>query len=227
MIPRVDSELSEWVGRVLPGVSVLAEVPATSVQPPCVNLYLYRLASAPALQQARGSNPAVTLRYLVTVHGSDSEETHRMLGSLLFDALQHPHYVVDLDAATEDFWQAFGLSPRPAFVLTAPLRLERVDETPRVRHYPRVSTVPAVALHGVLLGPGDIPIANARIVLADLDRYTRTDGEGRFRFAAVPPEPARKRLRIAARDIETEVQADLDPTGSGRPVTIRLTQLES
>jgi hypothetical protein len=227
MIPRVDSELSDWVERVLPGTTVRHGEPSIPPDSPCVNLYLYRLASAPALQQTRGASPAVTLRYLVTVHDNDSEQAHRVLGTLLFEAMQHPHYVVDLDAATEDFWQAFGLAPRPAFVLTAPLRLEQVHETPRVRDYPRISTVPAIPFRGVLLGPGDIPLADARVVLVDLDRHTRTDREGRFVFAAVPPEPSRKRLRIAARGLTTEVHAEPDQAAAGQPVTIRLTQLET
>lgn len=227
MIPRVDGELMEWVASVLPGVSVLGDAPAASLQSPCVNLYLYRLGSAPTLQQTRGASPAVTLHYLVTAHGDDAAETHRMLGSLLFDAMQHPDYVVDLDATDDAFWLAFGLAPRPAFVLSAPLRLDRVPETPRVTAYPRVNTVPAVALRGVLLGPGDIPIANARVALADLDQHTHTDVEGRFRFAAVPPAPGRKHLRIAARGLVTDVEADMDEAGAGQPVTIRLTQLES
>jgi hypothetical protein len=227
MIPRVDSELSDWVAQVLPGVAVRHSEPSVPPDSPCVNLYLYRLASAPTLQRSRGASPAVTLRYLVTAHGTDAEQTHGMLGKLLFEAMQHPDYVVDLDAATEGFWQAFGLTPRPAFVLDAPLRIERVPATPRVRHYPRVNTVPAVAFRGILLGPGDVPISGARIALADVNQHTRTDDEGRFRFAAVPPKPSRKRLRIAAKGVDTEVHAELDQAGADQPVTIRLTQLES
>lgn len=227
MIPRVDSELSGWIQGVLPGAAVRLADPSTPPDTPCVNLYLYRLAAAPALQRTRGAAATVTLRYLVTVHGDDSEQAHRMLGTLLFEAMQHPQYVVDLDAAGEDFWSAFGMTPRPAFVLAAPLRLEPVHDIPRVRDYPRVSTVPAIAFRGVLLGPGDVPLANARVVLAELDQHTRTDGDGRFLFPAVPPEPTRKRLYIAAKGVDTEVHAQLDPTEVGQPAIIRLTKLES
>ncbi len=226
MIERVDQALLSWAGQVLPSVELRLSAPAESADPPCVHLYLMGIRPAPPSQQVRRAPLAVTLQYLVTVAASDPAEAHRCFGELLFAAMSHERFEVDLEALTPEMWRAFGVAPRPGFVLRTPLQLERPQQLQRVTGYPQVRPVPAVPFVGILLGPGDLPLAGACVTLAELGINTTTDNDGRFRFPAVLPGAAAKRLRIQAKglDIETAALPTADPLH--QPVIIRFTALE-
>ena len=68
------------------------------------------------------------------------------------------------------------------------------------------------------------PIPGARVEVADLDRHTVTDREGRFRFEALPGAGRRLDLRVRAKGREAwiSVAADMDRDG----MVIRLDPLE-
>jgi hypothetical protein len=78
-------------------------------------------------------------------------------------------------------------------------------------------------LSGVVLGPGDVPLAAAHVDLLSLALTVETDAQGRFLFPAVPAEPRQLRVRIRARRKEGEVQV-VRPDDDG-PVMIRFSQL--
>jgi len=79
-------------------------------------------------------------------------------------------------------------------------------------------------VHGVVLGPGEVGIADARIEWVDLNLWTRTDSRGRFRFPSAPPLES-ARLRVLVKGKSTVIAAN-ELKRSGQQVEIRMTNLE-
>jgi hypothetical protein len=221
VIDRADAQIEEWIGQVAAGTAVWFEPPTARKDRTGVGLYLLDLVEAPS---ARGSGPVplqVKLRYLVTTWASSSQEEHRLLGQLVFAALQREGWEVELGPLPPALWYAFGVPPRPAFQLVIPLRLERPSRpAPRVREPLIFQVAPSQPLAGQVLGPGDVPLASARIELPGLELSAETDPDGRFLFARVPSEPRAKTFRVSARGDVQEFQAEAPPAGGGL-LTIR------
>jgi hypothetical protein len=79
-----------------------------------------------------------------------------------------------------------------------------------------LNAYPMASMTGLLLGPVDIPIANARVSLPGLRLRAHTDARGCFRFAAIPSTTAVQRFHIQARGREFMIEAhyragDLEP----------------
>ena len=72
-------------------------------------------------------------------------------------------------------------------------------------------------MEGVVLGPGDVPISDAFVEIPSLALTTRSDGRGRFRFAAIPTAPAKQQLRVRAKAREFPFTVD-----SSKPSVLRL-----
>ena len=68
-----------------------------------------------------------------------------------------------------------------------------------------VHEVATTRLQGQILGPGDIPLVNARVELPGLRHTTYTDMEGRFSFATVPETSGSRVLRVAAKGREFNI----------------------
>jgi hypothetical protein len=97
-------------------------------------------------------------------------------------------------------WLALGVVPRPAFILRVPLRLARPEPaTGIVLHPIIINDAPVRALIGRLVGPGNIPLAGARLELPSLHLATRSDHRGFFRFPPIPADPLPTELVITAR----------------------------
>ena len=110
-----------------------------------------------------------------------------------------------------------ALADRFAFVLRVPCERERaVPRLPRVRGPLITKTTVGVPLTGRVVGPGDLPLAGVSVELPSLQLSVRTDADGWFRFANVPPSPARLTVRAKG-----EVQTFVAPQSSGEPLTIR------
>jgi len=220
VIDEVDAQLLDWIGSAT-GSPVWLEPPRQHGQEKGVGLYLLDLAEAPPPRGERRAPLQVQLRYLVTAWGPTPKDEHRLLGDLVFAALQRPDWEVAFAPLPTAAWAAFGLAPRPTLVLQVPLRVERpVKLAPRVRMPLVARTVPSVALLGRVLGPEDIPVAAARVELPSLDAAAETDWDGRFRFPRVPVEPRAKRIRVRARGDVQEFTVEAPPVGGGA-VTIR------
>lgn len=224
VIDEADLSLKDWVSSVVEGVAVDLTAPAVPTEAQGgsrVGLYLLELADAPVQRERRRATQQLRLRYLVTTWAATAEEEHRLLGELVFAALDREDMEVDLAPVPVAAWSAFGLPPRPAFVLQVPLARERrAAPVPRVREPLVMRVVPSVPLVGRVLGPGDIPLASALVELPGLALSTQTDLQGRFRFAQVPAEPPEKHLRVRAKGEVRSFTAELAP-GTSDPVTIR------
>src|SRR5262249_35963769 len=154
-------------------------------------------ADMPPARGTRRPPLQVLLRYLVTVGGADAWEVHGRLGDLLFAAMEHPDYEVELSSVDPSAWTALGMAMQPSFVLAVPVR-KAVPEAPAtpVKGPLDVRGSTVSHLDGVVLGPGDVPIPDAYIEIPALGVAVRSDTRGRFRFAAVPSGPGPYQLRV-------------------------------
>lgn len=225
MIDGVDNALKTWIVSALGEVDVSLEPPGACPDD-CVNAYLLDMQYAPPAERGRSKIFSLTLRYLVTAWNTDPLKAHRALGDLALAVAEHPEYQIDLDPLPASTWTAFGVAPRPAFLLCAPLKPERELPPVRLITEPVIHAHPLTQLEGVLLGPGDLPVVGARVELPTIGRHAITDRKGYFCLTAVPAEPAHKQLRIRAkgRDLATTTEHRPDQPG---PVTIHLDLTEA
>jgi|SRR5947209_1762858 len=214
MIDQVDRRLEDWIESALDQVEVSLAPPGENTTGRCVSLYLLELSSNPLPRGARRPPLQMMLRYLVTTRADKPEEAHRMLGELVIAAIENPEFEVELESLPVTVWSAFGIAPRPSFVLRVPFRHERPERlAPRVKHPVVIKQSSLRSLHGQIFGPESIPIMNARVELPALQLSTNTDSRGRFHFSAVPAEPRVKLLRVLAKGQEfsiTTEQAERD-----------------
>jgi len=218
----VDGRMAAWVR------DVLGDVP-TSFEPPGVTLPggrsigLYLLDFAPATSTRGDGRPPLQfrVRYLVTAWNEEASAAHDDLCELAFSALETPEFEVDVEPLGAAAWTAFNTPPRPSFSVRLPLRQERPRvAVPSVRA-PLVLTPSAmVPLYGVVLGPGDVAVAGARVELRTLGLVTLTDHQGRFRFAGAPADRALC-LVVQARGATQEFQTE-GASGLKRPLLFRM-----
>ncbi|HEY1513348.1 MAG TPA: hypothetical protein VGF66_06295 [Gaiellaceae bacterium] len=219
MIAELDRQLTDWVGEVLPGTTVALEGPSAGTTAD-VGLYLFEIAHLPPARGERRPPLQVELGYLVTTGGADVSSAHDRLGALLFAALQHPDYDVRFPGDMAAYWAAAGVAPQPSFVLAVPLRQEvSVLAAPPVTSALRVQSVGSQSLVGVVVGPGDVSIADAMVEVPSLALATRTDPRGRFRFSAVPVGAAALQIRVRAKSQEFPFTVD---SSAPQPVTLKL-----
>ena len=227
MIEDVDQRLKDWVGTVLTDTVVSLSAPIDQGDEPLVGLYLLDMHPSPPAKGPRRRPLQILLRYLVTTSAQSPEEAHSMLWSLVFAAMEEPGFEVELEPVSASLWTAFGSLPRPAFMLRLPLRFARPQEDVKFIQAPiEMKHSPMAGMGGVLMGPNDMPIANARVELPAHHLTTRSDAQGRFWFAAVPAKPTVKRFRIQARGrdfaVETECKA-----GNQEPLIIHINPWEA
>ncbi len=226
MIEDADQHLKDWALTVLESTEVSLASPGVIEAGPVVSIYLTDILPAPRTSTSRRLPLQTSLRYLVTAWADSPEAEHRLLGQLVFAAMEHPEFEVELAAQPAEFWLAFGIPPRPAFMLRLPVQVERPEpQTGRIRHPVDVRFSPAVSLAGRLVGPEDVPLSGAQIELASLHLTTRTDAKGRFRFSAVPAKPDTKELFIRLKGTERRVTV-AHGTDAAQPLVIRFDTME-
>jgi hypothetical protein len=219
VIDDLDRQLTAWVDDVVPGATVTLDGPAASATAD-VSLHLFELSDLPAARGDQRPPLQVQLGYLVTTGGADVSSAHERLGALLFAALQHSDYEVRFPGDMAAYWAAAKVPPQPGFVLAVPLRQE-VDAKPAppVTSGLRVQSVGSQSLVGVVVGPGDIFIADAMVEVPSLALATRTDPRGRFRFSAVPTGSTALQIRVRAKAQEFPFTVD---SSAPQPVTLKL-----
>ena len=225
MIEGADTWLADWAGTVAgTGVEVALTAPTDARSGAGVSLFLMDMASLPPMRGQRRAPLQLALRYLVTVWAGDPSAEHRLLGRLVAAAMQEERFEVLLAPTPPETWLALGAAPRPAFVLQVPVRQPRPEPvTPRVRGPLVVQGVALAPLSGIVLGPGDVPVANARVEVPSADASAETGPDGRFRFANLPVEPRQKLVRVRARGRQLDVEI-AQPEGNS-PVVIHFDQL--
>jgi hypothetical protein len=226
VIHEVDRQLRTWVGSVLTGSTVTLSAPDGGATGSGISLYLIQIANRPPARGGPKRPPLrLSLSYLVTTWADDPEDAHRMLGELAFAAMDHADYEVELTPVPLAVWSALGAAPRPSFVLRVEIARERPTIAPPiVRASPVLQSSAAVSIHGIVAGPGGVPIMGARVECPALGLATRTDAKGRFRFSAVPADPPPE-LRVVAKGQQRVVKADRR-TANGDPLMIAFDELE-
>lgn len=224
MIEEVDNRLREWASSVLeaPAANVEIRLTAPDEPGPQAAVTIFLLDLLPGTPGAAGRRPPlqITLRYLVSASAASVEDAHRLLGRVVFAAMERPDMEVELAPLSAEFWAALRCTPRPSFLLRVPLRLDRPEpQVGRVTHAAEVRHAKTAALAGRVVGPGDIPIAAAQVELPALRLVTQTDVHGYFRFLAVPADPARRQVTVRARGVEKAITVER-PVAGGEPFII-------
>lgn len=216
MIDQVDQSLHDWVESVLGDTVVTHELQPAATDEVSVSVYLLQLVPRLEDQQQGWRRPPlrINLRYLITVHAPDPRESHRVLGQLVFAALDTPAYEVDLIPLSLVEWAALGTVPRPGFVLNVPLLRERPEAT--MHAIDSSARVKTMVRKGQVLGRGDAPLVGVIVEIPDLAFTTRTDRDGRFTlpfFAGITP-------RVIVRNGRHEHSHHLEAAGN-EPLVIR------
>jgi hypothetical protein len=228
LIDQTDTLLKDWVLQIVGTVPVTFSLPIASQTGQSISLYLWALAPAfaSALPAAGGRRPPlqIELRYLVTTWADDPQRAHQMLGDLVFAALDNSQFEVDLGPLPSETWLAFGVAPRPAFVLRVPVRLERPETDKFVRAPLVMRAAPMTALHGRVVTPDGLPLPGLRVVVPSLQLSSLTDAQGEFRFPAVPIDSPIRQLHISGkgRDLDFTLEA---PASADEPIVIHFDPL--
>ncbi len=221
MIDQIDQRLKAWTESVVEGPTFTLKAPTDARSGSGVSVYLLDLIEKPPARTARRTPLQLALHYLVTTWADDPQEAHRLLGDLVFAAMETDEFEVELAAISPETWTAFGVAPRPAFVLRVPLRKERPEaEVKRVQTPLVVRVEPVTSLYGRVLGPEETPVMGASVEVPALQISTRTDAQGRFSFRSVPGGNGGSTLRVRARGQERSVTVE-EPTSEASPVVIR------
>jgi hypothetical protein len=138
--------------------------------------------------------------------------------------MEQEGWELEFEALPMQAWSAFGIPPRPSFVLRVPLRVERPEERAKPVRLIKLEGLPVATLQGSVLGPDDVPIAGATVEAPALQRWATTDDHGRFVLTGLP-QAAQNRLVVNAKGKRIEVSPEGGPDPS-KPLTIRLTSLE-
>lgn len=227
VIDQVDRELQEWVKSVVMGADVVLGPPRQLEGKHGVSLYLLALTNPPQAWMNRQPPIRIALRYFVaTWAGDDEEEAHRLLGKLVLAAMKKHEYELDLAEVPAAMWAALGIAPRPTFTLCVPLPIERPEPVTSLVQGPLVMRgTPITSLYGIVLGPGDVPIAGASVELPALQLRNHTDTGGRFHFPTVPGEAGSIRLLVKAKGLVQNVTVE-QPTSGREPLAIRFDSFE-
>jgi hypothetical protein len=222
VIDTIDGQLQAWVTGIAPNTPVSFATPADMPPDGGVNVYLFALADMPPSRNGKRAPLQFKLRYLVTTWSDDAQAAHRLLGELTLAAMEQPEWTVSFEALDSAFWTAMRVPPRPALVLDVPLRHERPEPpVKRVRAPLVMHAAPLTSLHGLLLGPDDIPLADARIEYPPLNESTFTDAQGHFRLPIGPPGAGPQALRVLTKGRDFEVALDVQELADD-PLIIRV-----
>lgn len=223
MIDEVDAEVVSWIQSVVGDVSVLLEPPArlADASAAVVSVYLTEIVRDPAPRDVRQTPARLGLRYLVSVSDKSVARAHALLGQLLLAAVEDESQQVVLDTLSPAYWAAFGVEPRPAFMLQRPLAPVKQREVVPIATGVLARTALLQPLLGQVLGPRDLPMAGARIEISGTGQVARADHHGRFRIMYAPVQGATTTLKVRAKGREQLVQLDPSRTDAS-PLLVRL-----
>jgi len=225
MVDRASADLASWVSTLFEGADVSLAPPGRNNSGKGISLYLMELADRPPPRGMNRSPLQIELRYLVTTWADDPKEAHRLLGELVFAAMDRDELKVDLKPLSAPTWEALGVSPQPSFILCLPLYRVRPETlAPLVRKPLVVEAAPVGSLFGQVvgvLGADRAPLGQATVELPALQLHADTDSKGRFSFSTVPSGKAQLQLVVKARGRERTVTVDR-PTSSTDPFLVEI-----
>jgi hypothetical protein len=194
---------------------------------PEIHLTLLGISPAPQARALSRQPQSLLMfaRYLVTVRAPSRAEADRLIVALGFAALDRGTPEIERDGGGPDLWLALRAAARPALVVRAMLERSRVlKRVPLVRRPLVTEYAPSRRVGGRIVGPGDIPIAGARIEVVSAGLTTYSDHRGEFILAGVPTGPPDPTLSIAAKGVRLTVRAD---ASSNQPLVISVPLPES
>lgn len=228
MIEQLDERLASWVEQVVTGVKTSFAAPTDGDEALAVNLYLLEIADDPLRHSAGHPLIQPSLRYLVTTSAGEPKDAHFLLGTLFYAARKQPGFEVELEPVASQLWTAFGIAPRPSFILRLPMPeewpVQQTGKAPPVTQGIAPAARELAPLYGLVLGPNNTPLAAARLEMIALwerrenpahleevafttnytllERAAYTDRKGRFTLPAIQASPAAKTLLVRARGQE-------------------------
>jgi hypothetical protein len=223
MFDEIDKRLENWAKDVSEGkdLEISFDAPAPPADKTSLYLYLLDILPTPPGRGVRLPPLQITLRYLVVPQAKTPAEAHRLLGNLIISAMENAEFEVEKEPCPPELWRAFGIAPRPSFVLRVPFRHERKEQiAPPVRFPVTLQQAILESLQG-RVSLNQIPLASAKVEIPLLKLYTQTDANGKFRFASLPSEPEDKVLLIRAKGREFSVSTG-DATRRGNLFLIDL-----
>lgn len=186
--------------------------------------YLLEVLRTPVARTDKRAPLQMSLRFLVCTWAAKQDRANEILLQLAFAAMEQEGWDLEFEALPVHAWSAFGISPRPSFVLRIPLLLERAEGRAKPVRTIKLNGFPVTTLQGAVLGPDDTPVAGAQVEVPSLHRSATTDTHGRFVLTGLP-QAAQSRLVVNARGKRIEVSPEGEPDPS-KPLMIRLTSLE-
>jgi len=227
MIDEIDTGLAGWVKEALgkEKAEISFGAPEESPKETTVTLSLVGVLPTPTPRTPSKPPLKLVLRYLVSVQAPDTEDAHRILGTLAFSAMERPEFELELGAPEAALWPAFGVPLRPSFAIRVPLLKARPEPRARRVRYPIViKTTPVRPIAGVVLGPGESPVMGAKVGIPG-GRPVETDHLGHFVIPGVLRDFAPAALEVRAKGaLET---VPLGPQSApGDSLVIHLNSLE-
>ncbi|HEX8369223.1 MAG TPA: hypothetical protein VF604_11835 [Pyrinomonadaceae bacterium] len=208
MFDEIDKHLESWARDVFEGEDFeisFAAPAAAETEKASVYLYLLDVLPTPPGRGVRLPPLLVTLRYLIVPQAKTPNEAHQLLGKMLVSAMENAEFEVEKEPLPLEVWRAFGIAPRPAFILRVPFKHERKEQiAPSVREPIQLRQAILESLQGQI-SLNRIPLVSAKVEIPLLKLFTQTDADGKFRFASLPSEPQDKSLLIRAKGREFSV----------------------
>jgi hypothetical protein len=221
-------------GWIVPALGPAAHVrvgridDATPSDGTTVTLTLIDIAPAPLPSGPAGLPPLqLRARYLVTVAAADSGAEREAIADLAFTAGPIPE--VDLEPKTPglEIWRSLGIAMRPALLIAVLVQRQQHRPMRRVRQPLVAKWASSRPLLGVVVGPGDVPIAGALVEVEGLPQTAYSNYRGEFAFRAVPGDDPSPTLVVSAKGATVRVRVDGGATSSSAPLLIRIPLSES
>ncbi len=221
VIDALDRRILEWISNLARPTGALLSSPSEMEGKQGVSLHLMELVTSPPPRGVHRPPLSISLRYLITAWLEDAAQAHRLLGELMFAAMEEKEFEVEPTPPPLTLWRAVGVRPRRPLMLKVQLSKPRPERAAvRVRGKMSVRYGAMAPLHGRVFGPGRVPIMAATVTLPSFQLTARTDYSGRFLFAAVPKEPPVTEVRVNARG--REVSMPVPARAGDEPILIEL-----
>lgn len=221
-MPKSADELTTLLVDRLTGATDIVVTPVSVAHPALADAIEIRLLAMRPKPEPRGWQPLdmLSLDYLVAVRLADPLAEHRVTADLMFALNEDPDFTL-VDETASAACQALALPVSAGLIVRGTIARGRpAEDVPLVRHPLTAKLGDLAVVRGRILGPGAIPIANAKVQLIGLDTVARTGPDGQFRLVA-PPLPTNTKLRVRAQARGFAAEEDVIP-GEATIVTLSM-----